>query len=148
MHRKIKEMAGIYRTTKPTKLFDKDKNILFNTQEKLDRWQEYIAELFSDNQHIEVYDNVENGPTITKSEVRSAISRLKNNKAPGPDGIYAEVLKLIEDNQLDIMTELFNRIYETGILPKDWYMSKCPYLYHCQKKQILRNVKNTESLAS
>ncbi|XP_072389544.1 uncharacterized protein [Diabrotica undecimpunctata] len=123
MHRKIKEMAGIYRTTMLTALFDKDENILFNTQEKLDRWQEYIAELFNENQHIEVYDNVENVPTITKSEVRSGISRLKSNKAPGPDEIYAEVLKLIEDNQLDIITELFNRIYEIGTLPKDWYMS-------------------------
>lgn len=52
--------------------------------------------------------NIETGPSITTEEVANAIRKLKNNKAAGPDKVYADLLKLIEQNHLDIITELFN----------------------------------------
>lgn len=82
----------------------------------------------------------------TKYEVRSAIKRQKNCKPLVYDCIDSEVLKLLEDRQLDILTRLFNSIYETGELPKDWYLSLSSYQY--QIRQILKIVKNTELIVS
>jgi hypothetical protein len=37
--------------------------------------------------------NLETMDVPTKDEVKTAVSKLKNNKAPGPDGITSEILK-------------------------------------------------------
>jgi len=37
------------------------------------------------------------GPPITKEEIEKAILSMKNHKAPGPDDIYAEVIKLMNE---------------------------------------------------
>lgn len=60
---------------------------------------------------------------MTQAEERSAIRRHENNKSPGVDEIYAEVLKLLEDKQVDIVTKLFNNVHEIDNLPKNWYVS-------------------------
>ncbi|KAK9885715.1 hypothetical protein WA026_012482 [Henosepilachna vigintioctopunctata] len=56
----------------------------------------------------------EEGPTITQEEVESAIHRLKNNKVPGPDRVHGEVLKLLDPEQIKLLTKLFNK-GRTGI---------------------------------
>ena len=62
--------------------------------------------LFNDeNRGILEEQNTETGPSITTEEVANAIRKLKNNKAAGPDEVYADVLKLIEQQHLDIITE-------------------------------------------
>jgi len=54
------------------------------------------------------------------SEVRYALSTLKDRKAPGQDNIHAEILKLVNVEQL---CALFNKIYDTGDIPSDWLVS-------------------------
>ena len=34
---------------------------------------------------------------FTKEELNEAISRLKNNKTPGPNGVTSELIKLLDD---------------------------------------------------
>jgi len=72
---------------------------------------------------MELTDETITGPSILKGEVEKAIKRLKNKKAPGPDNIHSEVLKLIDENGVCFLTELFNRIYDTGTIPSDWLHS-------------------------
>lgn len=80
--------------------------------------------LFSDvNRGILEEPNTETGPSITTEEVAKAIRKLKNNKAAGPDEVYADLLKLIEQHHLDIITELFNYIYDSGTIPEEWLIS-------------------------
>ena len=64
----------------------------------LERWTEYIEELFNDEriENPSIRKNVD-GPKILKSEVKSAISRMKNNKAAGPDEIVAEMVAALDD---------------------------------------------------
>ena len=60
--------------------------------EVLERWTEYIKDLFEDDRRKEkpkITRNIE-GPKILKAEVRRAINRMKNNKAPGTHEITVE----------------------------------------------------------
>lgn len=127
LYKKIKEATGKHQRRSPGIILDSDDNIIIETDKKLTRWKEYMEELFGDGNN-ENTDNVptvvdEEGPTITQDEVESAIKRLKNNKAPGPDQIHGEVLKLLDREQMKLLTNLFNKVYTSGQLPNDWLLS-------------------------
>ena len=57
---------------------------------------------------------------ITQTEVAFAIRSLKCNKAPGEDGIPAETYKEINNQLLDLLTSIFNRILISGEYPEVW----------------------------
>ena len=65
------------------------------------------------------------GPPILKTEVRAAIKRAKANKAPGADGVTAEMIKALEEFGVEKLTDLYNDIYESGHLPEDFLESVC-----------------------
>ncbi|KAL0279224.1 UNVERIFIED_CONTAM: hypothetical protein PYX00_000829 [Menopon gallinae] len=48
---------------------------------------------------------------------------MKSGKAPGHDEVHAEILKTLEEEDLDAVTSLFNKIYTTGVIPEDWLKS-------------------------
>jgi len=52
--------------------------------------------------------------------VEKAIKEISNKKATGDDDVPGDVLKLLGDGGLKIMTKLINTIYETGEWPKDF----------------------------
>lgn len=56
---------------------------------------------------------------ITVKEVQNSIRSLKNS-SPGPDGIYAVMLKQINYQQLEALTFFFNRIWQEGCFPSSW----------------------------
>ena len=45
---------------------------------------------------------------------------MRNRKATGDDDVPGNVLKLLGDGDLKILTKLINTIYETGEWPKDF----------------------------
>ena len=45
---------------------------------------------------------------------------LKRGKAAGHDNITAEMLQNMGENGLEMLTELFNKIWEEERIPKDW----------------------------
>ena len=49
---------------------------------------------------------------ITKKEVRISLRRIKNGKAVGPDMTPIEAQKYIEDPDIKVWTEFFNRLQE------------------------------------
>ncbi len=52
------------------------------------------------------------------------IKELKPGRAVGPDGVRAELLKVLSDDEdLDVLTSLFNKIYWGGRFPNDWLKS-------------------------
>jgi hypothetical protein len=57
---------------------------------------------------------------ISKQEVKSAVLKMKCNKAPGPTGLGAEVLKAAGEVGISWMTDLFNAIVKEGRIPTDW----------------------------
>lgn len=47
----------------------------------------------------------------------------KNNKTMSNDEIFAEILKIINDDNLDILYKLFNKIYDKPVYAVDWLKS-------------------------
>jgi hypothetical protein len=119
-HKNIDEITGKSRCTSSGCIKSKSGAILMEKSDILNRWSEYIAELFDDNRASKpnIKKNIE-GPSIMKDEVRQAIKSMKTNKATGPDGISIEMIQSLDELGLDVMTKLINKIYDTGEIPED-----------------------------
>ena len=57
--------------------------------------------------------------SILEDEVRFALSKMKNNKAPGPDDMPSELISALEEVGIKEVTKLLNTIYDTGEIPTD-----------------------------
>ena len=93
------------------------------------RWTEYCSELYSHNAEGDDAVLAVNEPTdqdsflILESEVEAAIRALKIGKSPGVDNIPAELLKSGGDILKKLLTDICNKIWETGIWPYEWTKS-------------------------
>lgn len=101
----------------------------------LKRWTEYIGDLFYDNRGIKpiIKKNIE-GPKILISEVRSALSKMKRNKAMGPDEIATEMIVALDEFGLEKLTEIINEIYDSGEVPED--LSKSIFIALPKKQEL------------
>ena len=62
---------------------------------------------------------------ISEKEIKLVLQKLKNKKAPGPDGCKPEFYKtLISKNEsIKAITRCLNNVLETGTIPKEWKTS-------------------------
>ena len=110
----------------------KDDSILLKKDEILERWTEYIKELFEDNRNtIPRISKDISGPKIMADETRKAIRSMKRNKSCGPDLITAEMLQATEDFSVDKITLIANNIYDTGEFPNELMQS----IFHRNSKE-------------
>lgn len=63
---------------------------------------------------------IQNIPPITVSEVQRASKRMANKKAPGPDGVPAEVLKILMNTWPAKFASMVDRILGDGHFPEEW----------------------------
>jgi hypothetical protein len=66
---------------------------------------------------------------ISKEEILKCIKKLKNNKACGEDLVINEYIKSTTNTFIDIYEQLFNIIFETGIVPDNWLMGNIKPIY-------------------
>ncbi|XP_055373661.1 craniofacial development protein 2-like [Condylostylus longicornis] len=89
---------------------------MFNRHKKIKETAgEYIEKVFnyiSRTDALRTSETEPTGPSITTEEIKRAIKLSKNNKAPGPDELPAEIFKLIDDENLEILKNIFNKIYD------------------------------------
>ena len=91
-------------------------------------WENYITELYDrpnrretlEVQTEEEVDTHQKGPYILQSELEKAIKEMRNKKVTGDDDLPGDVLKLLGEGGLKILTKLINTVYETGEWPKDF----------------------------
>ncbi|GFR69145.1 RNA-directed DNA polymerase from mobile element jockey-like [Elysia marginata] len=85
MYKNIEEITGKKVCSSTGCLKAKNGGIIIDKERILERWAEYIEELFNDNR--KEYDVMKRnfaGPPTLKDEVRAAIRKMKSGKATGP----------------------------------------------------------------
>ena len=123
-----------------TSLLAKDKSVLSSDSDKLQRWAEHFTEV-SNCCSSTCQLNPDTLPDITAAtpsyrnllaeeedmsrpisqvEIQNAIAQLRDGKAPGADGISAELLKLGGTETIRWLTSLFNTIWSSESTPSDW----------------------------
>ena len=118
VHEKIREISGKRKGTQSSCIKSKEGNILLDKEDILCRWAEYIEELFDDDRKEKpsLTKNIE-GPPILKDEVENAIKKMKHGRAPGPDNIPVEIYDALGEIGINEITQLVNKIYDTGKIP-------------------------------
>ena len=69
-------------------------------------------------------ESVVDCPLFTMGELEEAVLTMKNRKAPGPDGIPAEVYKLVFRQRPELLLEAFNACLKEGIFPCRWKVAR------------------------
>ena len=59
----------------------------------------------------------EEGEDFLRLEIEKVIKNLKSGKASGNDMITSEMIKALDDGEVDIIHKLLNDIHETGVIP-------------------------------
>jgi len=65
----------------------------------------------------------------TTDEIQKAINQMSNGKAPGIEGIPAEVIKLCSYNPLPHLTELVELIWKEESVPQDFEDTVIVHIY-------------------
>lgn len=125
------------------KIKNNDKKQLTNRKSILETATSFYRDLYSSKmaQDKTTYEdsNDEVIPPILKSEVEHAIKTQKNDKAPGPDNITNETLKISMPDALPKLTSLLNKILETEYIPTQWTTSNIVLIHKKGDKDDMNN---------
>ena len=124
MHQKIKEVTGKRKPARGNVIKTKEGGIVMEIEEVLRRWEEYVKDLFEDERGEKPrLDIPMNGPEILKEEIVKVVKKSKKGKSPGNDKITIEMIEGSGDFGMQKITELTNKIYNTGFIPEEMYKS-------------------------
>lgn len=105
----IKEITGQRRCTASGCIKSRDGDVIMEKDKVLERWTEYIWELFDDNRIRERYIKKDmNVPAILKAEVGTTVKKMKSNKAAGPDEIVVQQLNYVVSGYVVCLFSLFS----------------------------------------
>uniref|UniRef100_T1HWX9 Reverse transcriptase domain-containing protein n=1 Tax=Rhodnius prolixus TaxID=13249 RepID=T1HWX9_RHOPR len=93
-----------------------------------------IDGLFPVHEEREVDVQRESGeiPLFTQGELRTAARSLRNHRAPGPDGIPAEVLKTVADERPDFLLAVYNNCLTAGVFSTRWKLARLVLIDKCK----------------
>ena len=108
---------------------DKTGKCLTKEQDIMKRWTEYCSELY--NHDTKGDPRVLNSPQaieednlpILREEVETAVKSLKKGKSAGVDNIPGELIQAGGDAMIDALTNICNKIWQTGEWPTPWTQS-------------------------
>ena len=87
-------------------------------------------------------DSIENmlmNINITSNDVLKVINKLKPHKSPGPDEVYARILKECRDELSNPLAVLFNKSLESGLVPEAWKLANVVPIFKKGDKSIASN---------
>lgn len=97
------------------------KKISARTPLSVNETNQAIKKLFPQKQkvtwNIPVTRNIE---PFTVNELKTAASKLRGKKAPGPDGVPSEVIKLAVEVAQDEILDAYNVVFLEGTFPSRW----------------------------
>ena len=146
---------------------DKSGNCLTEEREIINRWTEYCTELYNSQTkgHAAGLDrpmntedrpmNTEDRPMnteednfpILREEVEAAVKFLVKGKSAGVDNIPAELIQAGREAVTNILTAIYNKIWQTGDWPTPWTQSMVITLPKKGNLQLCQNYR-TISLIS
>lgn len=98
-----------------------------------DCWCSHFKELSNETNNFvpppQIPANLGIVPPITPDEVERSLARMKNGKAVGHDGVPIEVWKAVGTRGVLLLTELFNKIIATGLIPDAWRVNIITPIY-------------------
>ena len=62
---------------------------------------------------------ITSGQSILKEEVEKTIQSVKKGNPTGSDEISTEMLRALDDENIDVITNLCNIMYNSGVIPTD-----------------------------
>ena len=154
MHSNIREITGRRGCTSSGCIKSKSGEIIMEKAQVLQRWTEYIKELYEDDRHEEkpwIKKDMQ-GPRILKAEIEKAINHMKNNKATGPDEIAVEQIKGLGEFGIEKLTLILNEIYNSGEFPEDLSKSifitlpKKPGAIECELHRTISLINHTTKI--
>lgn len=104
-----------------------DGTLLTNKTDVLSRFQQHFDTLLNGDQteaHVTDFEFLDDDGRAVASptfeEVSAAITSLKNNKAPGPDNIPAELLKNGGEELANVIYEIVVKVFNNEEIPEEW----------------------------
>ena len=119
---KIRDTKGIFHAKIGTRK-DRNGTELTEAEDIKKRWQEYREEMYKKDLHYtDDHDNVISHlePDILECEVKWALGSLTTNKASGEDGIRAELIQILKDDDVKVLQSVCQQIWKTQQWPQDW----------------------------
>lgn len=128
---KIKVLSSSKRVNKSTAVRDKSGKLISNPEAQRERWAEHFSELLNPSANtadLSDLDDVPEDPCFqdlddeppTRGEILAALSKLKNYKSPGVDGITNEQLKYGKLGMVEYLRVLFKQVWDEEKIPGDW----------------------------
>ena len=136
-----KELKRIRKSGTGTEETVKDRNgRLLKGDDARRRWAEYFENLLNvvEDREAEIMAvagvqvpvmEAENEGEITKEEVERALKETKSGKAPGVDGVHAEMLKEGGVTVVEWLVRLFSVCFYLGMCPVEWVLAVIVPLY-------------------
>jgi hypothetical protein len=128
-------------------------NLVAGDAEVINRWKDYFEEHLNSNviRNLEARGNICYIPEIKISEpttkmVYDVIKYLKNSRAPGEDGISAELIKSGRQKLWREIYELIQIIWNTEDFPKDWRTAIICPIHKKGSKLIFNNCRGISLL--
>lgn len=115
-------MLAHYSLDKPVQ--DRDTDIRKEVEEELPVLEkESTCTVLRNDVNKRVNASYDKEPPVLESEVRNALHNIANNKAPGADGIPAELIKACGEEGIRVLTLICNKALENEEWPDDWKKS-------------------------
>lgn len=131
-HKEVRRIRGEQKSD-VSRIKYENGRIVKGNKEILDRWRYYFRNLMasSDDRDAQVscwgmVGGLGRGKEqvgIVRKELKKAVKKLKMGKAPGIDGIRAEMIKYGGEEMMDRLMRVCQTAWETGRVPEEWTMA-------------------------
>jgi hypothetical protein len=121
------------------------------------RWNEHFQELLNCESAVDwtVIEALPSMPEISAladpigpEEVRRAVAQMKNCKAPGVDGVAADVWKYGGERVVDELEEMIRMVWESGRVPQEWKDSQMCVLFKKGDRTLCGNYRGIALLST
>ena len=129
------------------KLKKRDGSWAESDKDKADELNKYFSSVFTREDITSMPNNFPPGPSNTTfsftplsiEDIIKKITKLKPNKAPGPDGLHPTIIKELRLEIAYPLCLLFNMSLEQGIVPTEWKLANVSPIFKKGSKQACQN---------